>query len=311
MTAERFRLYQRALRASSVSSPGQTGGQSEGIMNSVVNVIKWTVSIALLTGLAATVQAQGDCDLKQLDVGTASGRPGEQVQVDIVGGVSCEISGFSLAVGHSVTDLLFIDAVPGQFVAVHAGADLFFTAQADDIAGYSVIGAVFDLSFPLTVPATTIDADTVIAVVTYEILDAASTGDTALLNRTLTFGPPGGLVSNVYAGKPLEPPIEPNLVDGLVTVLESTPFQRGDANSDADIDVSDGVYILRYLFSGNAEPPCLKSLDTNDGGSVDVSDAVFLLNHLFASGDAPPAPYTECGQDTTRDELTCASSPCV
>jgi hypothetical protein len=87
-------------------------------------------------------------------------------------------------------------------------------------------------------------------------------------------------------------------------------YRRGDANGDATIDISDGVFVLLWRFSGGAEPPCLDAADTNDDDQHDLTDAVFLLNHLFQGGPGPPAPGTEtCGQPATPS-LGCASSPC-
>ena len=87
-------------------------------------------------------------------------------------------------------------------------------------------------------------------------------------------------------------------------------YRRGDANGDATIDISDGVFVLLWRFSGGAEPECLDAADTNDDDQHDLTDAVFLLNHLFQGGPGPPAPGTEtCGQPATAS-LGCEASPC-
>ncbi len=102
-------------------------------------------------------------------------------------------------------------------------------------------------------------------------------------------------------------------------------FVRGDANDDAEIDISDGVAVLEYLFTSvEPDPTCLKALDTNDSGAIDISDAISLLNFLFLGGGPPEQPYGEvflesegavvlaCGYDPTDDELTCDMySSCV
>jgi hypothetical protein len=85
-------------------------------------------------------------------------------------------------------------------------------------------------------------------------------------------------------------------------------FRRGDANSDAKIDVSDAVVTLDFLFSGGGALPCRDAADANDDGGLDLSDAVFDLAFLFLGGPPPPAPGpTHCGYDATMDELRCAS----
>ncbi len=90
---------------------------------------------------------------------------------------------------------------------------------------------------------------------------------------------------------------------------ETVLFRRGDANADDEIDLSDCITCLLYLFAGGSEPVCLKTADANDTGAVDISDAVYLLGYLFAQGAPPAAPFPECGVDATEDPLSCISYP--
>jgi len=94
-------------------------------------------------------------------------------------------------------------------------------------------------------------------------------------------------------------------------VFASGGFRRGDANSDAQVDVSDAVAVLQVLFLGGAEPKCADSADANDDGSIDISDALFTLIRLFLGGPDFPAPGSSCGSDPTDDALSCdAYEPC-
>ena len=86
-----------------------------------------------------------------------------------------------------------------------------------------------------------------------------------------------------------------------------TQYQRGDANADGSIDLSDPVRVLLSLF-GTGVLPCLDAADANDDDAVDVSDGVFLLDHLFAGGAAIPTPAGFCGTDPFST-LGCASYP--
>ncbi len=86
-----------------------------------------------------------------------------------------------------------------------------------------------------------------------------------------------------------------------------TPFIRGDANTDDNIDIADAIFILSYLFSDGAPAGCMDSADTNDDGSVDVSDVVCILVYLFAGGDPLSEPFQACGGDPTPDNLNCLS----
>jgi hypothetical protein len=86
-------------------------------------------------------------------------------------------------------------------------------------------------------------------------------------------------------------------------------FDRGDANSDAGVDIADAIFTLAYLFAAGPAPSCLDAADANDDGSVDISDAVTVLVHLFGNRGALPYPFGECGIDRTGDELDCRFFP--
>ncbi|MEE3199738.1 MAG: dockerin type I domain-containing protein, partial [Planctomycetota bacterium] len=80
---------------------------------------------------------------------------------------------------------------------------------------------------------------------------------------------------------------------------------RGDANGDGEVDVSDAITELAYLFRGGDGAECIDVMDANDDGEADVSDAIFILRYLFSAGAAPPAPFPEAGVDPTKDGLWC------
>jgi hypothetical protein len=93
-------------------------------------------------------------------------------------------------------------------------------------------------------------------------------------------------------------------------IVDGVPFRRGDANADGQLDVSDGIFILLWRFSGGREPPCLDAADANGDGDHNLTDAVFVLNFLFASGDTPPQPGPrECGLGP-GPSLGCTAYPC-
>lgn len=97
------------------------------------------------------------------------------------------------------------------------------------------------------------------------------------------------------------------LLLALVLDITSATAQttlRGDANSDAKVDISDPVYVLTHLFSGGEKPRCVPVADANADARLDISDAVAALNYLFTGNgelkpltaaelqlcDGPPAP---------------------
>ncbi len=74
------------------------------------------------------------------------------------------------------------------------------------------------------------------------------------------------------------------------------------------VNISDAETILGTLFK--AEPrdlACEKTADVDDSGTLDITDAVYLLRFLFLAAPPPPAPYPECGNDESADSLPCES----
>jgi hypothetical protein len=68
----------------------------------------------------------------------------------------------------------------------------------------------------------------------------------------------------------------------------------GDANNDDEIDISDAVFLISYIFSGGPAPadcngPNGKG-DANGDGEIDISDAVYLISYIFSGGPAPHCP---------------------
>jgi len=84
-------------------------------------------------------------------------------------------------------------------------------------------------------------------------------------------------------------------------------FRRGDANRDCRVDVSDPVRILDHLFR-DADIDCQDAADTNDSGDLNLTDPVLLLNFLFQPNSVAPAlPFVNPGVDPTPDDLRCAA----
>lgn len=85
---------------------------------------------------------------------------------------------------------------------------------------------------------------------------------------------------------------------------QAVTFRRGDATGDGGTDITDGVFILNYLFLGTRAPDCMDAADTDDNGNVDLSDAIRVLNFLFLGGVPPLAPGpAACGSDPEDDAL--------
>ena len=92
--------------------------------------------------------------------------------------------------------------------------------------------------------------------------------------------------------------------NGIPDECEPTPFIRGDVNSDSNLDVSDVIVTLGYLFNGGSMS-CNKTADSNDDGVIDVADTIHLLGYLFGGNNDIPTPTSTCGIDPTEDALEC------
>ena len=79
-------------------------------------------------------------------------------------------------------------------------------------------------------------------------------------------------------------------------------FIRGDINFTGNVDITDAIYLLSFLFLGFEDPECLDTADTLDEGRVNISSPIYLLNFLFTGGPAPRVPYPSPGLDPTPDD---------
>ena len=98
----------------------------------------------------------------------------------------------------------------------------------------------------------------------------------------------------------------PVMTGSTVTVYpEDHPeqlFIRGDINFTGNVDITDAIYLLSFLFLGFEDPECLDTADTLDEGRINISSPIYLLNFLFTGGPAPRVPYPSPGLDPTPDD---------
>jgi hypothetical protein len=288
--------------------PGRREGIGTGLFRALFRALFRGIVPLLAAAGAASFPARGqdgDCvGPAVLEVGAGETASGERVRIPIRGKAACDVTGFSMAVGHDSSRLRLLAGEPSAFISGHAGEDLnFYLLQKND-EGYGAIFVLFDITFPITVAPIPIPDQTLLATLEYEAIPGAPTGSTPLLNRHRTYGSPN-LISNIFSAPPGKSPIEPTLIDGSVMVLPARTggfFVRGNSNSDLRLDISDAVFLLNSLFLGGPVPVCLDAADANDDGQVDITDPVYLLNYLFVSGTQPPEPFPNPGPDPTPDD---------
>ncbi|MGB5138745.1 MAG: Ig-like domain-containing protein [Candidatus Zixiibacteriota bacterium] len=61
----------------------------------------------------------------------------------------------------------------------------------------------------------------------------------------------------------------------------------GDADGNLIVSISDGVYLINYIFASGPAPITPRGGDPDCNGLTSISDAVYLINYIFASGPAP------------------------
>jgi len=61
----------------------------------------------------------------------------------------------------------------------------------------------------------------------------------------------------------------------------------GDANNDKQVNISDVVYLIDYLFKSGLEPTNSDLADVNADCKIDLGDVVHLINYLYKNGPAP------------------------
>ena len=76
------------------------------------------------------------------------------------------------------------------------------------------------------------------------------------------------------------------VVDGLRTM-----FNRGDADSDGDVDEDDGDFITDWLNGQGDAPTCIDAADVDDDGDVDANDVSYLGLYLTGYFSTIPSPF--------------------
>ncbi|MDH4223804.1 MAG: dockerin type I domain-containing protein, partial [candidate division Zixibacteria bacterium] len=70
-------------------------------------------------------------------------------------------------------------------------------------------------------------------------------------------------------------------------VLPIISYLPGDTDRDFDLDVSDVIYLVNYLFKGGLIPYPKIAGDVNGDCRLDITDAIYLINYLFKGGPLP------------------------
>jgi hypothetical protein len=69
-----------------------------------------------------------------------------------------------------------------------------------------------------------------------------------------------------------------------------TPIVCGDASGDDQVNVSDAVYVVAWIFKGGPGPVDMVAADADCNGQNNISDAVHIVNWVFKGGPDPCCP---------------------
>ena len=87
-------------------------------------------------------------------------------------------------------------------------------------------------------------------------------------------------------------------------------LRRGDGDADGDLNITDAIFVLNFLFSGGRAPSCPDAADTDDNGKIEITDPIRTLGFLFLGGGDPPPPGITCGVDPTGADLEACTYDC-
>ncbi len=187
--------------------------------------------------------------------------------------------------------------------AVTENAD-FFESAIDAEAGVAAFAVLWDLSGDFSVKRLPPGDRHLIAVLEAE--SKVASGTTVVSFREVVVSAMSVIpIANVMSD-PEGLSIRPALSDGTITIEDRTPrrvFIRGDPNDDLELNITDGIFVLNFLFTGGPDARCRDAMDANDTGTVDLTDGIYIFQFLFLGGPPPRPPFPEAGEDPTADPL--------
>ena len=195
------------------------------------------------------------------------------------------LSGWSYGVCHDAAALSVHSVVSGDMVIEVTGSPPAFELFDLEDGGYSTGVVFFGPGLDALPPS-----QGALAIGTYSHNLAVGESSTLSFCETLGIPPVAITLIPVLSGDN-ETPVTSS---GTITVLDTYPWIRGDANDDGLVNLADGIFLLNELFQGGPAGTCFAAKDTNDDVSVDTADAIYLFNALFLNGPPPAAPYPEC-----------------
>jgi len=252
----------------------------------------------LIPGMVANAQGNPDYVLR---VGNGTTAPGGIVSVPVLlDSTGEDIQGWSFGICLDEEEILVAGAVAGSAtVTVRNGAPPDFE-QINLVTGGWTMGVVVCFTGCAILPP---GLDYELAVADYAAIGEA--GSNIELCPCGTLGSPAINSVIVVDGQS----VQPVKVCGNVQVQDLVAFVRGDTNADGFRDLSDGIWLLNYLFQNGPIFACNGANDANGDGALDTADPVFIVLFYFVGGDAPPPPFPNCGLQPDQTLADCQVFP--
>ncbi len=89
-------------------------------------------------------------------------------------------------------------------------------------------------------------------------------------------------INPLYAGG-----LGKGLVNPAAALAALTGFLCGDATGNNNVNISDAIYVINYIFSGGPAPIPSMSADCDCSGMLTISDAVVIIYYVFGGGNPP------------------------
>ena len=100
-----------------------------------------------------------------------------------------------------------------------------------------------------------------------------------------------------------------SILVGQVEIVEGV-FRRGDVDLNGQLQITDAVVSLNWLFLDGPSLRCPDAADTDDDGRINIGDIVRFLNHLFLNGQLGGNDDLGCVRDNTPDALPACDAVC-
>jgi hypothetical protein len=250
-----------------------------------------------------------------IEIGVVEGMPGQLVEIPVYLTNTVEIEAFQLVVDHGGA---LVPEAEGSGYGL-SFQDTYYSAWGSDdpppdfrLAAPGPAGGFLTVCFvpnlielgDETPPGTRQHVFNIVARVSPD----AEPGAEVLLDPTAASSGEGvgeyGLRNEVtFEGTARYVGAIPRTLPGLLKIVPDITIFRGDANDDGEVELSDAVYTLDFLFIGGPAPRCPDAADANDDGTLNIADPVTVLQALFTGGATIAPPYPEIGEDPTPDAL--------